>query len=244
LRSHASLCRKARTKETKPVRIRFLQDLRYKLMEREGKKRRQAREAEGRGPAIFPLEPAPAWNVLDHKDKFAGLKSRWELTKLVRPNGIAAELGVANGVFSDLILKKSNIDYLYSIDMYGDRKHTIDQYKVALAQLVAHRKRNCILKMKFDEALSLFPDKYFDFIYIDGFAAKGQDGGSALHDWYPKIKDGGVFAGHDYADKWPMTVKAVDDFAAEYKLTIHTVGGTDDPEDEQNRYASWFLTKG
>jgi predicted O-methyltransferase YrrM len=225
------------------VRIRFLQDIRYALMEREGKRRRREREAESRAHAVFPSEQAPAWNVLDHKDKFATLKTRWELTKLVRPNGIAAELGVANGVFSDLILKKSSIDYLYSIDMYGDRKHTVDQYKVALAQLVAHRKRNCILKMKFDEALSLFPDKYFDFIYIDGFAAKGQDGGSALHDWYPKLKDGGVFAGHDYADKWPMTVKAVDDFAREHKLTVHTVGGTADPEDEQNRYASWFLVR-
>ncbi len=225
------------------MRIRILQDLRYALMEREGKKRRKAREAEGKEPAMFPLEPAPAWNIADHKDKFAGLKSRWELTKLVRPNGIAAELGVANGVFSDLILKKSNIDYLYSIDMYGDRKHTVDQYKVALALLVPHRKRNCILKMKFDEALPLFPDKYFDFIYIDGFAATGQDGGSALLDWYPKIKDGGVFSGHDYSDKWPHTKKAVDEFAAAHKLKIHTVGGEHDPIDEQNRYASWFVVR-
>lgn len=225
------------------MRIRFLQDIRYALMQREGKKRRKERDAEGKAEAVFPLEPSPAWNVLDHKDKFTTLKTRWELTKLVRPHGIAAELGVANGVFSDLILKKSNIDYLYSIDMYGDRKHTIDQYKVALSLLVPHRKRNTILKMKFDEALSLFPDKYFDFIYIDGFAATGQDGGSALHDWYPKIKDGGVFAGHDYADKWPHTKKAVDDFAAENKLKIHTVGGEAEPEDEQNRYASWFVVR-
>jgi hypothetical protein len=223
------------------VRIKLLQDIRYALMEREGKKRRKAREADGKPQAVFPSETAPAWNVLDHKDKFAALKSRWELTKLVRPNGIAAELGVANGVFSDIILKKSNIDYLYSIDMYGDSKHTVEQYRVALAQLVAHRKRNCILKMKFDEALPLFPDKYFDFIYIDGFAATGQDGGSALHDWYPKIKDGGVFSGHDYDDKWPHTKKAVDEFARQYKLKIHTVGGTPDPEDESNKYASWFV---
>ncbi len=225
------------------MRIRFLQDIRYALMEREGKKRRKARGDESKTAAIFPAEPAPVWNVLDHKDKFAALKTRWELTKLVRPHGVAAELGVANGVFSDLILKKSSIDYLYSIDMYGDRKHTVEQYKVALAQLVAHGKRNAILKMKFDEALSLFPDKYFDFIYIDGFAATGQDGGSVLHDWYPKIKDGGVFSGHDYSDKWPHTKRAVDAFAAEHKLKIHIVGGELDPIDEQNRYASWFLVR-
>jgi predicted O-methyltransferase YrrM len=233
----------AAIEEEPEVRIRVLQDIRYALMEREGKKRRKGREAERNAAATFSPEPAPAWDVRDHKDKFAALKTRWELTKLVRPHGIAAELGVANGVFSDLMLRKSNLDYLYSIDMYGDRKHTVDQYKVALAQLVAHRKRNCILKMKFDEALSLFPDKYFDFIYIDGFAATGQDGGSALHDWYPKIKDGGVFSGHDYSDKWPHTKKAVDDFAAEHKLRIHTVGGTADQEDESNKFASWFLVR-
>jgi len=212
-------------------------------MEREGRKRRKVRGAEGRKAASFPPEPGSAWNVLDHRDKFATLRTRWELTKLVRPSGVAAELGVANGTFSDLILRKSNIDYLYSIDMYADRKHTVDQYKLALTQLVAHRKRNCILKMKFDEALSLFPDKYFDFIYIDGFAATGQDGGATLHDWYPKIKDGGVFSGHDYSDAWPHAKKAVDDFAREHKLKIHAVGGTADPEDESNKFASWFLTK-
>lgn len=143
-----------------------------------------------------------------------------------------------------MILRKSNLDYLYSIDMYADRKHTVDQYKVALAQLVAYRKRNSILRMKFVEALTLFPDKYFDFIYIDGFAATGQDGGSTLHDWYPKLRDGGLFAGHDYSDKWPYTKKAVDGFAAEHKLEIHTVGGAPDQEDEANKYASWFLVRG
>jgi hypothetical protein len=224
------------------MRIRFLQELRYKRLEREGRKRRETREAQGR-QVVFPSEPVDGWNVLDHKDKFSALSSRWELTRIVRPHGIAVELGVANGLFSDLILRKSNIDYLYSVDMYGDRKHTVDQYRVALAQLQQHRARNCILRMRFDEALPLFPDQYFDFIYIDGFAAKGQDGGSALHDWYPKLRHGGVFAGHDYSDKWPMTVKAVDDFASEHGLTLHTIGGTADPEDEQNIYPSWFLVR-
>lgn len=171
------------------MRIRFLQDLRYKLMEREGKKHRTERKVVGKGAAVFPVEPAPAWNLLDQKDKFLGLKTRWELTKLVRPQGIAAEFGVANGVFSDLILKEPN------------------------------------------------------FNYIDGFAATGQDADSALHDWRPKINDSGVFAGHDYADKWPQTKKANDDFARDKKLAMHTVGGTPDPEYESNRFASWFLVR-
>jgi hypothetical protein len=52
-----------------------------------------------------------------------------------------------------------------------------------------------------------------------------------------------VFSGHDYSDKWPHTKKAVEEFAAARNLKIHTVGGEPDPEDEQNRYASWFLVR-
>jgi hypothetical protein len=47
------------------------------------------------------------------------------------------------------------------------------------------------------EASLIFPDEYFDFIYIDA----AHDYNSMVEDvkaWWPKLKKGGVFSGHDY----------------------------------------------
>jgi hypothetical protein len=34
--------------------------------------------------------------------------------------------------------------------------------------------------MSFDDALDIFDDEFFDFIYIDGFAHTGEEGGNQL----------------------------------------------------------------
>jgi len=47
------------------------------------------------------------------------------------------------------------------------------------------------------DAVKEFPDEYFDFIYID--ADHTYEGCSRdIKDWWPKVKKGGVFCGHDY----------------------------------------------
>ena len=42
--------------------------------------------------------------------------------------------------------------------------------------------------MTFDDAIDLFEDQFFDFIYIDGFAHTGEEGGETLIKWYRKLK--------------------------------------------------------
>jgi predicted O-methyltransferase YrrM len=59
-----------------------------------------------------------------------------------------------------------------------------------------------------EEASKLFDDKSFDFIFIDAehlYEFVKQD----LNNWYPKLKDGGIFAGHDYREG---VKKAVDEY--------------------------------
>jgi hypothetical protein len=97
--------------------------------------------------------------------------------------------------------------------------------------------------MRFNEALPLFPDQYFDFIYVDGYAANGEEGGGTLYDWWPKLRRGGVFAGHDYSPDWPLVMKAVDSFTSEMGLRLFTVGGEPDSADTANLYASWFTVR-
>lgn len=64
------------------------------------------------------------------------------------------------------------------------------------------------------EGAKLYADNSLDFVFID--AAHDYD--NVLLDinaWYPKVKSGGVIAGHDYHEHdWPGVYKAAHDFFA------------------------------
>ena len=95
--------------------------------------------------------------------------------------------------------------------------------------------------MTFEEALPLFPDHFFDFIYVDGFAHTGQEGGQTLADWFPKLKVGGVMAGDDYHPDWPLVQWAVNDFAEAVGVQLKVTELTE--SHSYNRYPSWFFQK-
>jgi hypothetical protein len=196
----------------------------------------------GAVPQVVP-ESCPVWNASLCADLFPSLRTRADLLRIVRPGGIGIELGVSRGLFSELLLQDETLSYLYSVDSYGDAKHREDKYLAALARLAPYRSRNSIVRLRFDEAVALFPDGYFDFVYVDGCAGTGQERGQTIQDWWPKVRAGGVFAGHDYCGKWPLVMKAVDGFAAGMDLQVFTVGGAADRHDPQNLYTSWFLVR-
>lgn len=160
------------------------------------------------------------------------------LSSFLNKNSVGVELGVADGYFSKQLLSTSNIKLLYSIDRWaGDRGHNIDQYKKAIKNLKEFYNRNFIIKLSFTEALDIFSDNYFDFIYIDGYAHTGQDNGTTLYEWWPKLKPGGIFAGHDYDKKFPIMLKIVDDFIQSFN-NIYTINII-----EEKPYNSWYIIK-
>ncbi len=60
------------------------------------------------------------------------------------------------------------------------------------------------------EAAKDYKNNSIDFFFLDA----SHDEESVLNDlnvWWPKIKKGGMMAGHDYTDKWPGVTKAVDE---------------------------------
>jgi len=167
---------------------------------------------------------------------------RCDVAQLFPQGATGVELGVAAGEFSERLLKYPHIGYLYSIDMWaGDRGHGVEQYRDAIARLHPYRDRNATLRMRFDEALPLFPDESFDFLYVDGYAHDGELDGQTFREWLPKLKRGGVIAGDDYAPEWPLVVAAVDRFCAENGLELHVI---DCHEDTWNSmYPTWFAMK-
>lgn len=69
------------------------------------------------------------------------------------------------------------------------------------------------------ESASLYEDESLDFVFIDA----SHDYESILKDikaWFPKVKVGGLFAGHDFADPYPGIQKAVRDLLAKETVGV------------------------
>ena len=85
-----------------------------------------------------------------------------------------------------------------------------------------------ILKYTSLDGAALFPDGYFDWVYIDAnhlYDPVMDD----LKAWYPKVKKGGYLCGHDYSDAPRILAKgdgvfyAVNDFCAANNLEVNFV---------------------
>jgi|ETNvirenome_6_85_1030632.scaffolds.fasta_scaffold08475_2 hypothetical protein len=85
-----------------------------------------------------------------------------------------------------------------------------------------------------------FDDRHMDFVYIDGdhsYEAVKQD----IADWWPKIKQGGILAGHDYNDTNQGTIDAVNEFAEQNSLNLKITGTA--PEKGDAGAPSWVIIK-
>jgi len=174
----------------------------------------------------------------DANDKYG----RLAIAKLACKGAIGLELGVATGYYSDALLSIGHFLRLYSIDAWADH-HDTGEYLRCTNLLSKHGNRSVIMRMFFQEALIHFPDNFFDFIYVDAYAHTGQQDGKIFSDWYPKLRSGGVCAGHDYDPiAWPLTVSAVDRFALDHDKTIEIVAGVSTTFAE-DIYASWYFIK-
>jgi predicted O-methyltransferase YrrM len=165
------------------------------------------------------------------------IRTRVALAQLIPTTGRAVELGVAKGTFSDALLRARPGFRLVSIDSWADdeRGHGDEEFEQAKKLLGAHGARSIVMRKTFRDALDFFPHGSLDFVYIDGYAHTGQDNGATLRAWWPKVRAGGIFAGHDYHPRWPETVGQVDTFFHNLGLKFGLT-----PDDE---FPSWWVRK-
>jgi len=152
------------------------------------------------------------------------------LNSLDLENKYCAEIGVFRGDFSKMILEKNPL-YLYLIDPFEHSTETYEGGKLTTAysdeedfSIVRSRfkddTRVIVLKYYSYDIVSTFQDNYFDFIYHDG-SHRYQDLKRDLNEWLPKLKTGGIMAGHDYTGYFSdSVVKAVEEFCKEYNFEM------------------------
>ena len=158
--------------------------------------------------------------------------NRYELIEKLPKGGIVAEIGVWEGNLSQAILEQTEPSILYLIDSWGPTENPKYDFDPAYGSMDDGERCYRGILNKFEKEISIgqvqivrslsskcldmFPDNYFDWIYIDAdHSYKG-----ALTDlqlYAPKVKREGFILGHDYTQGamygWDFgVIEAVNDF--------------------------------
>jgi hypothetical protein len=156
--------------------------------------------------------------------------------------GIGAEIGIEYGLNSNQILTQ-----------WKGKLLCVDLFVRDEARAILRGKPVEIVQASSVEAAKNVPDKSLDFVYIDA----DHDYDNAKQDllaWFPKVRHGGIVAGHDYLN-WDIAdgaecafgVKAaVDEFCVKNGYKLHTT--SDDywkmpGEYPPDPYQTWWFVK-
>ena len=156
-------------------------------------------------------------------------------------NNVGVELGVALGEYSFSAVKSKKFSLFIGVDSFELGHYGINEYKKALKKNNIFETKYKIIKMNFDDALDLFDDNSIDFIYFDGFAHNGQLGGKTIIDWYSKVKIGGLVAGDDYDDNWPLVKMVVNDLVKQINVDLFVTKII--KKNQYSEFPSWYFYK-
>ncbi len=164
-----------------------------------------------------------------------------ELLEILNLKGSGVEIGVGKGNHAQIIVDTTPLSKIYLIDCwestdennsYGDQKAQDDSFSFVLNRF-KNNNRVSVMKEYSAKAASLFDDASLDFVYIDAnhnYEFVKQD----IAVWYPKVKVGGIFSGHDYSKNRSKAgvVKAVDEFCKDFGKTLYL---------STDRCPSWYV---
>lgn len=180
------------------------------------------------------------------------IRTREEFGKLLNEldlSGHGIEIGVQAGHFSKIIRSTWRGQFLHLVDRWRHDEQYMDMANVSdtehrklylsVVQYFADDHSVIVYKLDSQTAAKQFPDTFFDWIYLDAdhsyLACKAD-----LTVWYPKLKSGGIFAGHDFVDGLFPTgeygVKsAVEEFCQDKNVRLYLT--------QERGCPSWYFVK-
>jgi len=151
---------------------------------------------------------------------------------------IIAEIGTLKGINAIEMAKVYPNSKIYTIDSYpeGNDKY-IPEMKI---NIESFKQIEFIYKPAL-EAVKDFQDYYFDYVYLDGNHSR-EAVYQEIAAWYPKVKWGGMLAGHDF---WYEEVKlAVLDICVENNLNLYSVNSyLKKLDSRQCELCDWWIWK-
>eukprot|EP00192_Tetraselmis_astigmatica_P013191 CAMPEP_0117665278 /NCGR_PEP_ID=MMETSP0804-20121206/9723_1 /TAXON_ID=1074897 /ORGANISM="Tetraselmis astigmatica, Strain CCMP880" /LENGTH=338 /DNA_ID=CAMNT_0005472677 /DNA_START=109 /DNA_END=1125 /DNA_ORIENTATION=+ len=168
----------------------------------------------------FQKEPLPSVKEECYTRKpIPPFRTREDLGVIMEFEGfkVGAELGVQMGIFAAKTLSRwPSVEEYLLVDLWAQRASYRDdanvnnveqerRYQTTLSNTNKWKKQRKVCRNLTTECAKQFPDQYFDFIYVDA----GHDFKSAYDDitaWWPKLKCGGIIAGHDYVTQRELSV--------------------------------------
>jgi hypothetical protein len=178
------------------------------------------------------------------------VRTREDLPDILRARSyrVGMEIGVARGAFSEHILRRWD-GKLYSLDCWEHQEkeyitasfndsNGLQQayYEETRRRLAEFGGRSVIVK-GFSTKVTI--EEMLDFVYVDA----NHSYGAVLADleyWYPKVRNGGMVAGHDFEQGTINgadfgVIKALETFLADKRHVLHTT--------DERQYPSWILFK-
>ena len=150
---------------------------------------------------------------------------------------IGAEIGVYKGEFSEILLARSSLHKLYCIDTWQNDAMIWKKipepnkiYENCANRLKKFGKRVEMIQGESTQVVKQFKQHSLDFIYLDAdhtYNAVLKD----LQAWYNKVKPGGMFAGHDFYNRYTRksrilykgVEKALEEFLPQ-DMVVHLTG--------------------
>jgi hypothetical protein len=160
------------------------------------------------------------------------VSTREQLLELIPKHGILCELGVFKGKFAWEMARICQPRELHLIDRWDGKAECADVngqhneviqdmrliYEDLLRRIESDETSPMMLHRGRSQAiLPIFPDKYFDFGYVDADHSEQAC-------WQDLIllsrKTRGLIGGHDYCPRFPGVIKSVDRFCRDYGFEI------------------------
>lgn len=180
------------------------------------------------------------------------MKNRLALAQYFNELGFktGAEIGVWDGIYSEILCKNIPGLKLYSIDCWepykGYRDHTLNHkaenaYEKAKERLLPFGAT--LIKKYSMDAVKDFADGSLDFVFIDGnheYSFVRDD----INAWTPKVRIGGIVSGHDYYH-FPSgrggIIKAVNEYVAEHDIELRLTEWDKTNPERDERQPSWYF---